>query len=92
VTIDVSILDYDILPLDVAQFTQPSAERVGTVHLSVGGRRHKKSYPRDFRWLLRLGYGCNNKQRHYKQDDKRPAFFIAHTIRYVSRRYVSRGR
>ena len=26
------------------------------------------SYPRDFRRLLRLGYDCNSKQYHYKQD------------------------
>src|SRR5690242_16584100 len=52
ISVRVSILDYDILALDIAQFAQSPAERVGAVQLSVGGGCYKKSYPGNFRWLL----------------------------------------
>ena len=66
-------------------FTQTLLERFNKVYRCGRSGSCKKPYPGDFRGLLRLGEDCNSKQHHYKQIDKKPTFFIAHTSCYVSR-------
>src|SRR4030095_16162271 len=68
-SLSVAILNQDVFPLNITEISETLAECVDE-RIGSGGVAPSRqiSYPRDFLWLLRLGYTCSSKQHHHKQD------------------------
>jgi len=67
-TLSITILEKDTLALDISEIAQCPTElacKAANVDILTSSY---DSYPRDFRWLLRLGYGSDSNQCPCHQD------------------------
>ena len=65
--VSVSVLDQDVLPLNITKLTKPVSEIIKSTPLSGSRRGHEHPDPRDLLRLLRVGDHDNSQQHHCNQ-------------------------